>query len=114
VKALKFSDPARDPRVLTELSDTEALSVARHREVTAKLCWQPYFHNPSLKYRLGRIDVPTLVIWGANDGFVKPAYGRAYARRIRGARFNTIPKAGHLPHVEQPEAFLRALQGFLR
>jgi pimeloyl-ACP methyl ester carboxylesterase len=114
VRAMKFADPAKDPRDLTRLADDEAFRVARDREITAKLCWEPYFHNPSLKYRLNRIGVPTLVIWGAKDGIVSPAYGRAYAKRIKGAKFVAIPKAGHLPHVEQPEAFRRALAGFLR
>lgn len=114
VRAMKFADPANDPRDLAKLSDEEAFRVARHREVTAKLCWKPYFHNPSLRYRLNRITVPTLLIWGAKDGIVAPAYGRAYAKRIKGAKFVSIPKAGHLPHVEQPAAFKRALAGFLR
>ena len=114
VRAFKFADPAKDPRDLTKLSDAEAFLVAHHRETTAKLCWEPYFHNPSLKHRLNRISVPTLVIWGANDGIVTPAYGRAYAKRIKGAKFVSVPKAGHMPHVEQPAAFMRTLAGFLR
>lgn len=114
VRAMKFADPAKDPRDLAKLSDAEAFAVARHREMVAKLCWQPYFHNPSLKFRLNRISVPTLVVWGASDGIVSPAYGRAFAKRIKGARFVSIPRAGHLPHVEQPAAFARALAGFLR
>jgi pimeloyl-ACP methyl ester carboxylesterase len=52
VRAMKFADPAKDPRDLTRLGHDEAFRVARDREVTAKLCWEPYFHNPSLKYRL--------------------------------------------------------------
>jgi len=114
VASLKFADPAKDPRDLSKLDDAQAQAVARHREVTAKLCWQPYFHNPSLKYRLNRITVPTLLVWGAGDGIVSPAYGKAYAKRIKGAKFVTIPKAGHLPHVEQPEAFLKEVGKFLR
>lgn len=114
VAAMKFADPSKDPRHLPSLSVEAARQVARHREVTAKLCWQPYFHNPSLKHRLNRIDVPTLLVWGAKDGIVTPAYGRAYAKRIRKAKFVPIPKAGHLPHVEQPDAFMRAVSGFLR
>lgn len=114
VAGLKFADPAKDPRDLTKLDDARAKAVARQREVTAKLCWQPYFHNPSLKYRLNRITVPTLLVWGAKDGIVGPAYGKAYAKRIKGARFVAIPRAGHLPHVEQPDAFMKIVNEFLR
>lgn len=114
VKKLKFHDPDKDPRVLTEMSDREAYLLARHRESTARMCWNPYFHNPSLKYRLNRITAKTLMIWGANDGLTKTSYGRAYAKRIPGSKFVTIPKAGHFPHIEQPDTFMKEVRGFLR
>ena len=114
VKKMKFHDIKKDPRVLTEMSEAEAMDEARARETTAQLCWDPYFHNPSLRYRLNRVTVKTLLIWGANDGIVKPAYGRAYAKKIPGAKFVSIPKAGHFPHVEQPDAFMKILRPFLR
>lgn len=113
VKRRRFHDPANDPRELTKLSDRAAFAVARHRETTALLCWEPYFHNPSLKHRLNRISVPTLLVWGASDGIVTPDYGKAYAKLIPGAKMKTIPRAGHLPHVERPEAFMKAVAGFL-
>ena len=111
---MKFHDVKKDPRVLTEMSDAEAMDEARARETTAKLCWDPYFHNPSLRYRLNRVQLKTLLIWGANDGIVKPAYGRGYAKKIPGAQFASIPKAAHFPHVEQPDAFMQHLRPFLR
>jgi pimeloyl-ACP methyl ester carboxylesterase len=114
VQQMKFHDVSKDPRVLTEMSDQEALFEAQAREATAKLCWEPYFHNPSLRYRLNRVTVKTLVMWGAQDGFVKPAYGRAYAKRMPNAKFVSIPKAGHFPHIEQPDAFMKELRAFLR
>ena len=114
VKKLKFYDPDKDPRILTAMNDREAFLLARHRESTARLCWKPYFHNPSLKHRLNRISAKTLMVWGSNDGLVKPKYGRAYAKLIPGAEFVTIPKAGHFPHIEQPEAFMKEVRGFIR
>jgi pimeloyl-ACP methyl ester carboxylesterase len=70
-------------------------------------------HNPKLKLRLGRINIPTLVLWGAGDGIVRPSYGRAYAEAIPKARFKLIEKAGHLPHIEQPAVFMREVRRFL-
>ena len=114
VKAIKFADPRLDPLDdMTRLSEDEAMQVARHRETTARLCWEPYFHNPALKHRLHRIAVATLVLWGEQDGFVDPRYGRAYAGRIPGARFVSIGHAGHYPHIEQPDAFMDAVSSFL-
>ena len=114
VKAIKFADPGRDPLDdMTTLGEDEAMQVARHRETTARLCWEPYFHNPALRHRLHRIAAPTLVLWGAEDRFVGPEYGRAYAGRIPGARFVSIAGAGHYPHIEQPDAFMDAVSEFL-
>jgi len=115
VRRLKFHDGARDPLAdMSTLSRKRATAVARHRETTAKFCWEPYFHNPSLKNRLGRIQIETLVVWGAKDGFVRPKYGRAFTRRIPGAQFVAIPKAGHYPHIEQGEIFLETVEEFLK
>ena len=114
VKAIRFADPRRDPLDdMTMLGEDEAMQVARHRETTARLCWDPYFHNPALKRRLHRISVPTLVLWGEEDRFVRPEYGRAYAERIPDSRFVSIAGAGHYPHIEQPDAVLNAVSGFL-
>ena len=115
VTRLKFHDAALDPLAdMGALTRRQAIAVARHRETTARLCWEPYFHNPSLKNRLNRIQIETLVVWGAKDGFVGPKYGRAFARRIPRATFVTIPKAGHYPHIEQAEMFLDTVREFLR
>jgi pimeloyl-ACP methyl ester carboxylesterase len=113
VAKMKFHDPAKDPRVLTDMSDDEAFNAARHCESTVKLCWNPYFHNPSLKHRLNRITAKTLVISGANDGMTKTRYGRGYAKLIPGAKFVSIAKAGHFPHIEQSEIFMKHVRGFI-
>src|SRR5438270_616871 len=78
-----------------------------------RVCWEPYMHNPKLKRRLHRIKVPTLVIWGENDGITPLAYGRSYAEHIPSATLAVIAQAGHYPHLEQPDAFLKHLRQFL-
>jgi pimeloyl-ACP methyl ester carboxylesterase len=69
-------------------------------------------HNPKLRYRLHRINVPTLLLWGASDGMVPVAYAEAYRRMIPGATLVVIPEAGHLPHLEQPNAVLQHVLAF--
>ena len=107
-----YHDPAFVP-------DYEALPeerleiVARNRIATARFCWSPFMYNPRLRDRLYRVKRPTLLIWGAQDGIVTPEYGRGYAENIRGAGFELLDGAGHLPHVEKPEAFQATLRGFL-
>jgi pimeloyl-ACP methyl ester carboxylesterase len=36
-----------------------------------------------------------------------------YAKLLPNARILTLPNAGHVPHVEQPEAFVKAALAFL-
>ncbi|MGB8343599.1 MAG: alpha/beta fold hydrolase [Ktedonobacteraceae bacterium] len=62
---------------------------------------------------LERISVPTLVIVGEQDALTPPDVAQEYAARIPNAQLITIPHAGHLSNLEQPEAFLRAVSGFL-
>ena len=73
---------------------------------------EPFMHDPTLADRLSRITVPSLVLWGRQDRIVTPDYGRDYARRIPGARFQMIEEAGHLPQIEQPERTAQAIRDF--
>ena len=114
VHALKWHDPAKGKRDFTKMPDEALTRIARNTETTARFCWEPYMHNPKLKHRLHRITVPTLLVWGANDGIVKAdSYGRGYAGLIPGAKLEVIASAGHLPHIEQPDAFMKVLKGFI-
>jgi pimeloyl-ACP methyl ester carboxylesterase len=92
----------------------EGLAIAQGNAATLNaLAGDPYMHDPTLLGRLGGIHTPTLVIWGASDRVVDVDYGRAFAAAIPDARFELIPEAGHLPHLEQPAAVFAALDGFL-
>lgn len=114
VARLKYHDPAVAAVDYTKLSDEQLTALARNREATVLYAWEPYFHNPKLRRRLRRIDVPTLLLWGANDQFVTPGYyGAAYREAIPGARLETIDHAGHLPHIEQPEAVVERMRAFI-
>ncbi|MFM2354912.1 MAG: hypothetical protein RLZZ528_648 [Pseudomonadota bacterium] len=59
------------------------------------------------------LTLPTLAIAGANDGSTPPDLVRETADLIKGARFELIRGAGHLPPVDRPEDFARLLTGFL-
>jgi len=114
VRAMRFYDPAKDPQAdMTGYTKAQAFAVARQREAIVKLCWEPYMHNPALRRRLNRAPPPTLVVWGAKDGMTPPKYGRALARSLPDASFVSIARAGHFPHIEQPELFAQALDSFL-
>jgi pimeloyl-ACP methyl ester carboxylesterase len=96
-----------------DLPEEDIVALMQNRQTTALIAWKPFMHNPKLRQRLYRVNVPTLVVWGASDKIVTPAYGKAYADAIPGAKFIEIPNAGHYPYLEQPEAFARAALEFL-
>ena len=87
------------------MSDEAMQTVAANRVAHGLYTWEPYMHNPKLRYRLHRIDIPTPLIWGENDGIVTPDYGAALRDLIPGASMSVIPEAGHHPHIEQPDQF---------
>ena len=96
------------------MSDEELTIHHRNRESLCLYAWHPYMYDPRLRRWLGRIRIPTLVVWGASDRIVTPAYGRTYADLIPGARFETIEGAGHRPEIEQPAAFVERVVSFLK
>ncbi|HEY3185950.1 MAG TPA: alpha/beta hydrolase, partial [Solirubrobacteraceae bacterium] len=102
VRRRSWHDPATWAPDHDAMSDEALVAHARSRDALCLYAWHPYLYNPQLRRWLGRIGVPTLVLWGASDGIVTPAYGRAYAASIRGARFEVIDGAGHHPEIEQP------------
>lgn len=84
------------------------------RAETARLAWKPYLFNRTLPHLLeAAVDVPTLIVWGAEDAIVPTSVGEAYQSALRNSKLVTIPKSGHRPEIEQRDAFLSALQKFL-
>ncbi|MBX9842895.1 MAG: alpha/beta hydrolase [Xanthobacteraceae bacterium] len=109
---LAYFDPKAGERDYKSLPEQESLTAARNREAHARVAWSPYMHNPKLKNRLHRIKPPTLFLWGTADGILSESYGRGYCALIPGAKFETIERAGHFPHLEQPEEFARRALAF--
>src|SRR5947209_5195775 len=62
---------------------------------------------------LASIACPTLVIVGEQDALTPPSVAQEYAAKIPGAQLVVISNAGHLSNLEQPEAFLQVVRGFL-
>ncbi len=62
---------------------------------------------------LSRLTVPTLIAWGERDRILPVPQARAALARLPNGSIEIIPDCGHLPHVEWPDRFVRALDGFL-
>ena len=108
-----WHDPDRFAPDFNAMSDEALVIYARNREALCLYAWHPYMYNPQLPRWLSRIAVPTLLVWGANDGIATPDYGRAYSRLIPGSRFVLVEGAGHHPEIEQPKAFVERVAAFL-
>lgn len=74
--------------------------------------WEAVSEHDALP-RLGRIDVPTLVVAGERDASVPLAAKQALARAIPGARLAVIPGAPHMLHLERTAEFLEIVDRFL-
>jgi pimeloyl-ACP methyl ester carboxylesterase len=57
--------------------------------------------------------VPTLVVGGASDTVIGPAWNRRTAAAIPGARFELLPECGHTPQEECPDELLAVVRRFL-
>jgi pimeloyl-ACP methyl ester carboxylesterase len=108
-----FHDPAVADGLLAQPRSSEQADMAlKNRFTTAKLVWQPRAYNPHLYKWLHRIDVPTLILWGASDRWFPPAYAEEFHRLIPGSLVTVFPACGHLPNIEKVDEFVTAISGF--
>jgi pimeloyl-ACP methyl ester carboxylesterase len=70
-------------------------------------------NKDSIDGQLGSLTVPALIVWGEQDHLIPLPVGRRFARDIRGSGLKIIPKCGHVPPFECPDAFNEALLNFL-
>ena len=69
---------------------------------------------PSLSGRLGRIEAPTLIVWGEKDSMIPVRYAGKFQSKIKGSRLAIIKSSGHTPYFEKPEVFSNTVLEFLR
>ena len=98
--------PAPDP------TNPEAMLMAVN-SITSILQFIWPLPDKGLYKRLYRVKAPTLLVWGALDKLVHPAYGDAFVSALADARLEIIPGAGHLPQLEQLDAVAAAVDSFL-
>jgi len=114
-----FADPASGAVLLTggaDLSNMDALrefylGTQRRLAMAGKILFP--IPNRRLSKRLYRLTAPTLVLWGASDRLIVPAYAERWKALLPDARVQVIDGAAHMLPYEQPEAFAGAVAGFL-
>jgi alpha-beta hydrolase superfamily lysophospholipase len=58
--------------------------------------------------------MPMCVIWGEDDRVIPVSHAARAADLAPEARVEVIPNAGHFPHKDHPERFVKILNDFVR
>lgn len=85
----------------------------RYREATtvARLWWEHPF-DPKFMRHLKRVKMPTMILWGNEDKITPVELTPMWQQHIPQADIRIIKGAGHLVHLEKPEA-VAAIGAFL-
>jgi pimeloyl-ACP methyl ester carboxylesterase len=108
-----FHDPAAFARVYGEVSTDQLEAWDLCREMSFRIAWKPYMYSQTLPHLLGGVRAPALLLWGEDDKIVPASAGRRYAELLRHARFETVPRCGHLVDMEAPEELARRVSMFI-
>jgi pimeloyl-ACP methyl ester carboxylesterase len=110
----QFFDPALAAAAIAERTGEELLEIQlKNRYAFALLAWQPRLYDPDLAKWMHRIKVPTLILWGDSDRIIPPPYAEEFQRLIPRSSVETIARCGHLPHIEQSDAFVASVTRFV-
>jgi pimeloyl-ACP methyl ester carboxylesterase len=109
IRRASYVDIARAP----ELNDVAREYQAKDALMTARVAWRPRFYDPQLAKWLHRLDLPALIVWGGQDAVFPPRQAAVFAATIPGTQTLLVPDAGHLPHLEQPQAFAAGVNAFI-
>ena len=114
---LLFHDPSQAPeydQVFGQAPTPEQLNILeRNREMSVRVGWKPYMHDPSLAPLLARVNIPTRIVWGKNDKLAPLECGQMFQQAIPGSELVVLDNCGHVPQIEKPEEFLQTALDFL-
>jgi pimeloyl-ACP methyl ester carboxylesterase len=126
-----FAHP--DPRVYGPLAEVQ-IRVTGSGEyprwaMASALAYQMIYEQPVL-YEYSSLKPPTLLVMGDQDHVaplsayalpeLKSTLGRPVEsakkliQKVQNGKLVIIPESGHIPHIEQPQAFREAVSAFLR
>lgn len=62
----------------------------------------------------GNINLPTLIIWGANDKILSIKQGTLLSKQIKDSQLIKIENCGHIPHEERPDETFFHVEEFIK
>jgi pimeloyl-ACP methyl ester carboxylesterase len=111
-----FYDPANSPEYQRlfggEFQEFGGLREAG-RTMSIRMCFRPFMYDPALPGMLGKVQVPTLVVWGAQDQLMPVECGTLYQRAIPGATLHLLERCGHWPQFERPQELAQVISEFI-
>jgi pimeloyl-ACP methyl ester carboxylesterase len=104
-----FSDADRSHLTL-DTSLRSFTSTAGRDALASHLATMRRCDTASWSTRLGDLDIPATVVWGAEDPFYPVALGQRLHEALKGSTFTVIPGASHYVPEDSPDALRRALE----
>jgi len=108
--------PARDldevAEIVQSLRDPQARRAIRH-VLGAVVDWRGQIVTMVDRAYLTRA-MPMCVVWGSEDAVIPVAHARVAAELAPCATVEVIEAAGHFPHKDHPQQFVRILDEFVR
>jgi pimeloyl-ACP methyl ester carboxylesterase len=66
-----------------------------------------------LRHTLPKLTIPTICIWGEDDGFAPVELGRQLEKMLPNIKFHYVAKAGHQVQNDQPQVVSKLIMDFL-
>ncbi len=98
-----------DPAHVTEALLTERWETLQRQNPRVLATMQV----PNMAARLGELNVPVQVFWGADDQFCPASGGQKFIDHCANVRLNVLTRCGHWVMVEYPDYFNRQCLDFI-
>ena len=99
-------------KIYDSFKDPHARAAIRH-VVRAVVDWRGQIVTMSDRAYLTE-NMPMCVVWGRNDLVIPVRHARNAAALAPSARIEVIPNAGHFPHRDHPQRFVKVVNDFIR
>jgi pimeloyl-ACP methyl ester carboxylesterase len=117
IQELLFYDPKQAPEYEQlygqEQTPEQQQAAELNREMAVRICWKPYMHDRRLPALLGRVTIPTQIVWGRQDQLVPVECAELFKNAIPGSKLSIIDNCGHLPQIEKPDEFIKIALDFM-
>lgn len=108
---MTFGDDAQQQ--IPETYNTTLEQAKNESPIGVKGCLLAMAARTDTTAALGNIGIPTLLLVGEKDTLTPPSVMKDMHEKIAGSDMVTIPKAGHMSPLENPEAVTQNIQEFL-